>query len=86
MIVIVDYQMGNLRSVEKAFERVGHPATVSSKADDIARADKMILPGVGAMEDAMAELTERNSGPTLARCNSSKQTVSGHLPGSAVTV
>jgi glutamine amidotransferase len=60
MIVIVDYQMGNLRSVEKAFERVGHPATVSSKADDIARADKIILPGVGAMGDAMAELTKRD--------------------------
>jgi glutamine amidotransferase len=60
MIVIVDYQMGNLRSVEKAFERVGHPAIVSSKADDIARADKVILPGVGAMGDAMEELTKRD--------------------------
>ncbi len=60
MIVIVDYQMGNLRSVEKAFEKIGHPALVSSEADDIARADKVILPGVGAMNDAMAELTRRN--------------------------
>jgi glutamine amidotransferase len=60
MIVIVDYQMGNLRSVQKACEKVGHPARVSSDANDIARADKVILPGVGAMGDAMAELTKRD--------------------------
>jgi glutamine amidotransferase len=60
MIVIVDYQMGNLRSVQKAFEKVGHPAIVSSDADDVARAQKVVLPGVGAMGDAMAELTKRN--------------------------
>jgi glutamine amidotransferase len=65
MIVIVDYQMGNLRSVEKAFEKVGHRAIVSSDANDIARADKVVLPGVGAMGDAMAELTRRQLVPPL---------------------
>ena len=60
MIAIIDYQMGNLRSVQKALERVGHPATITSDAREIARADKIILPGVGAFEDAIAELRRRN--------------------------
>jgi glutamine amidotransferase len=59
MITIVDYQMGNLRSVQKGFERVGHRATVSSDPDAIRRAEKVVLPGVGAFEDAMHELRQR---------------------------
>lgn len=59
MIVIVDYQMGNLRSVQKGFEKVGHPAVVSSRPEDIARAERIVLPGVGAMGDAVAELRRR---------------------------
>jgi len=60
LIAIIDYQMGNLRSVQKALERVGHPATITSRPADIARADKVILPGVGAFEDAIAELRRRD--------------------------
>jgi imidazole glycerol-phosphate synthase subunit HisH len=60
LIAIIDYQMGNLRSVQKALERVGHPATITSRAADIAQADKVILPGVGAFEDAIAELRRRD--------------------------
>ena len=52
--------MGNLRSVQKALERVGHPATITSRPADIAQADKVILPGVGAFEDAIAELRRRD--------------------------
>ena len=59
MICIVDYGMGNLRSVQKAFERVGHPAVVSSDPAQVAAADKVVLPGVGAFEDAIAELHRR---------------------------
>ncbi len=59
MIAIVDYQMGNLRSVQKALEKVGHQATITSDAADLARADKIVLPGVGAFADAMAELKRR---------------------------
>lgn len=59
MILIVDYQMGNLRSVQKGFEKVGHEALVSSNPADLARADKIVLPGVGAMADAVAELRRR---------------------------
>jgi len=60
MIAIIDYQMGNLRSVQKAFEHVGHAATITSDAADLARATKIVLPGVGAFRDAMAELRRRD--------------------------
>lgn len=60
MITIVDYQMGNLRSVQKAIEKVGGEANISSDAAEIAGADKLILPGVGAFGDAMAELRRRD--------------------------
>ena len=60
MIAIIDYQMGNLRSVQKGFEKVGHGATITSDPDALARADKVVLPGVGAFGDAMAELKRRN--------------------------
>ena len=59
MIAIIDYQMGNLRSVQKAFERVGHAAAVTSDPAVIAQAEKLVLPGVGAFADAMAELKRR---------------------------
>jgi len=59
MICIIDYQMGNLRSVQKGFERVGHPAVISDDPNRVAEADKIVLPGVGAFEDAIAELRRR---------------------------
>jgi glutamine amidotransferase len=57
-IVIVDYGMANLRSVQKAFEKVGHPAEVSGDPNRVAEADKVVLPGVGAFRDAIARLRE----------------------------
>ena len=54
MIAIVDYGMGNLRSVQKAIEAVGHEATVVADPDQIRRASQVILPGVGAFADAIA--------------------------------
>ena len=59
MIAIVDYEMGNLRSVQKAFERVGHAATITSDPAVLADAQKIVLPGVGAFRDAIAALRER---------------------------
>lgn len=59
-IAIVDYQMGNLRSVQKALEHVGATATVTNDPNQIAEARKVILPGVGAFGDAMRELHARN--------------------------
>lgn len=59
MIKIVDYGMGNLRSVQKAFERVGASAEICDRPEQIENADKLILPGVGAFRDAIAELKNR---------------------------
>lgn len=56
MIAIMDYGMGNLRSVQKAFEKVGYAATISSSPEEILRADGVVLPGVGAFGDAMDSL------------------------------
>jgi len=54
--VIVDYGMANLRSVQKAFEAVGHPAVITADATRVSEAAKVVLPGVGAFADAMAKL------------------------------
>ncbi len=58
MIAIIDYGMGNLRSVHKAFEAVGAEAQVTSLVENILKADKVVLPGVGAMGPAMQKLQE----------------------------
>ncbi len=59
MTVVVDYGMGNLRSVSKALESLGASVRVSSDPHEIATADKLILPGVGAFPAAMRELAAR---------------------------
>jgi glutamine amidotransferase len=59
MIVIVDYGIGNLRSVQKALERVGATAVVTSDPAALDRAQGVILPGVGAFGDGMAHLRRR---------------------------
>ncbi len=56
MVGIVDYSMGNLRSVQKAFELLGVAAQIIHTPSGIRRADKLVLPGVGAFADAMAVL------------------------------
>ncbi|NLK38611.1 MAG: imidazole glycerol phosphate synthase subunit HisH [Epulopiscium sp.] len=59
MLGIIDYGMGNLRSVQKAFEFLGHEAIISDDAAILYEADKIILPGVGAFADAIAALREK---------------------------
>ncbi len=59
MIAIIDYEMGNLRSVQKAIERVGHAATITSDPAVLADAQKIVLPGVGAFRDAIGALRTR---------------------------
>lgn len=54
--IIIDYGMGNLRSVQKAFEHIGEYAQISSDVSEIAAAERLILPGVGAFRDAIAAL------------------------------
>jgi glutamine amidotransferase len=56
MIAIIDYGMGNLRSVQKGFEKAGYEAHVTADPDEVRKADKVVLPGVGAFGDAMKNL------------------------------
>ena len=73
-IAIIDYGMGNLRSVEKGFERAGSAeARVTPDPDEVAAADGVVLPGVGAFRDAISNLersgmraTTDEKTPTLA--------------------
>lgn len=60
MILVVDYGMGNLRSVTKALEKLGAKACVSNDAAAIKNADKLVLPGVGSFGHAMEELDAKN--------------------------
>lgn len=55
-IVIIDYNMGNLRSVQKAFERLGCSVLISNNRDIILKSDKLILPGVGHFAEGMKNL------------------------------
>jgi glutamine amidotransferase len=72
-IVIVDYGMANLRSVQKALEKVGHQAVISGDPEVVARADKVILPGVGAFRDAIRRVRETHlDAPILAHLRSGK--------------
>jgi len=59
-IAILDYDMANLRSVQKAFAQVGVSASIISKPQEIEAADKLVLPGVGAFMDAIATLRQRD--------------------------
>lgn len=56
MIAIIDYGMGNLRSVQKAFEKVGCDAMITSDAGEVQQASKVVLPGVGAFGACMENL------------------------------
>lgn len=59
MITIVDYGMGNLRSVQKAFEHIGADAKIVDSAKGIQDAGHLVLPGVGAFRDAAAEIEKQ---------------------------
>ena len=58
MIAIIDYDAGNIKSVEKALQKLGAEVIITKDADVILKADKVILPGVGAFGDAMANLNK----------------------------
>src|SRR5512138_1277292 len=58
MIAIIDYGMGNLRSVQKGFEKVGFEAVVTADPQIVLEADKVVLPGVGAFRDCIRNLEE----------------------------
>lgn len=56
MIAIIDYDAGNIKSVEKALDFLGQDVVITGEPEKILKADKVILPGVGAFGDAMANL------------------------------
>ena len=56
MIAIIDYDAGNIKSVEKALQKLGAEVVITKEPEKILQADKVILPGVGAFGDAMANL------------------------------
>ena len=65
LITIIDYGVGNLYSVEKAFASIGEEVKVSGNADDLEAADKLILPGVGAFGDCMKNLESTGLIPVI---------------------
>ena len=65
MIAIVDYGVGNIRSVERALVQVGAEARLTADPDDLARADGIVLPGVGAFAPALAKLSRHGLGRQL---------------------
>ncbi len=74
MITILDYSVNNLRSVQKAFEYLGHETLVTSDPDVVARAEKLVLPGVGAFGEAMRNLRQKELvEPILEAVSSGKQ-------------
>lgn len=66
-IAIVDYGMANLRSVQKAFAETGHHADIVSTPAEVAAADKVVLPGVGAFMDAVATLRQKRFDEPILR-------------------
>src|SRR5450759_1592964 len=67
MIVIIHYGMGNLRSISKAFERLNIKSLISAKKEDIDKADKLILPGVGHFGNGMKNLHDLDIIETLLK-------------------
>lgn len=77
MIGIVDYGMGNLHSVSKALERLNYDYFISEKQDELAKADGLILPGVGSFKDAMEILRNENLDKFLTNWASSGKPMLG---------
>lgn len=67
MIAVVDYEAGNIRSVTKALESLGAKVMVSNCPQDIEKADKIVLPGVGAFGQAVENLKKKNLAEALIR-------------------
>ncbi len=79
MITVVDYKLNNLRSLENTLRRLGHDVRVTSNPEDVRKARKLVLPGVGAFGDAMRNLRQlelieafvqrvKSGTPTLGIC------------------
>ena len=73
-IAIIDYGMGNLRNVQKALEKLGYSAVITEDKEIIRKADKVVLPGVGAFGEAMKRLKETGLDEAI------RETVAEHKP------
>jgi len=77
MITIVDYGMGNIHSVQKALEYFGAKTLVTNNPADIRKCDKLVLPGVGAFDDAMLALKKQGLIPAIKEQIKNKKTFLG---------
>ncbi|MDR1292116.1 MAG: imidazole glycerol phosphate synthase subunit HisH [Clostridiales Family XIII bacterium] len=67
MIAVIDYDAGNIFSVKNALDHLGFESVQACRPDDVVKADKLILPGVGAFPDAMRSLRERGLADAIVR-------------------
>lgn len=86
MIAIIDYDAGNIRSVEKAMAKLGQEVWITRDRERIMNADKVILPGVGSFGDAMAHLREYNLVEIIKDVVCGKKAISWNLSGTAASV
>ena len=77
MIAIIDYGVGNLRSVQKAFEFLGHSVVISSDPKEISDSDAIVLPGVGAFPDAMESLKDKGLDIALVQAENDGKPILG---------
>ena len=77
MIAIIDYGVGNLFSLKSSFAAIGQEAVVTSDPDIIAKADRLILPGVGAFEDAAKKLRDTGMADVVRREAASGKPIMG---------
>ena len=81
MIALIDYGVGNLYSVEKALQAAGGEVLITSKAEDLEEAEKLVLPGVGAFGDCMKNLEATGLIPTILEQAATKKPLLGICVG-----
>lgn len=86
MIGIVDYGVGNLFSLKSSIAMIGEEAVVTSDAGELEKADKIILPGVGAFGDAAAKLRASGLDREVIRLPGVRQIYNGHMPCMAASL
>ncbi len=86
MIAMIDYDAGNIKSVEKALLLLGQEVEVTGDPERILKAEKVILPGVGAFGDAMENLKRAGLDEVIRQCCGKEDPFSGDLPRTAAFV
>ena len=86
MIAIIDYGVGNLFSLRSSLRYIGQDAEITGDAEEIRRSDRVILPGVGAFEDAARKLRDSGLADIVRGGSGAGQAASGYLPGHAAAL